>query len=352
MLRFRWVQCQLEALRRKKTPKEIRIALKNVPRTLAETYHDILARIPEDDTHTAREVLLWISSALQPMSLSELSEAIIIEEDSTVINDDIRLLNPRTTLELCSSLISYDNQSMRVTLAHSSVLDYLNSKEIQNNDVRSFYINPNIAYQAIPIRCIRYLMLPAFSSGCCSETQTRKQRLREWPLLTYIAETLFDHLEFVDLNDTAFVDLLMRFFATHSLPRGGNFGAWVQAFLPRTTYNIESSTPLYYAARFGLVRLVRLILQTQGTEDLEKAGGIYGSTPLHVAAWAGRTEVVKELLDAGANVHESNFDGSNGLYWATASGYWAIEKMLRNRGAKPPEMYLEKIGKNKAWRLY
>lgn len=341
--RFRWVQCQLEALTWKKTPRDIHNALANVPRTLTETYQGILSRIPSDDAETARQMLFWVSSAMMPMTLTELCEAIIIDEDQVVINEDVRLLNPRGTLELCSSLISYDHRTTTVTLAHSSVLDYLSSKDIRESDVRSYYMDSQDVFQALPRRCIHYLMLPAFSSGCCSNQRELIQRLDSWPLLTYIAETLFDHLEYADLRDTAFKDIVLRFFATHRHPRGGNFGAWVQAFIPRTTFNIESSTPLYYAARFGLVRLVRLLLQTQGTVDLEKPGGVYGSTPLHVAAWAGRREVVKELLDAGANAKETNFDGESGLSWAMRNGDHVIERMLKDAGAicddEPDELW-------------
>jgi len=150
--RFRWVQCQLEALTRKKTPRDIHNALANVPRTLAETYQGILSRIPSDDAETARQMLFWVSSAMMPMTLTELCEAIIIDENQVVINEDVRLLNPRGTLELCSSLISYDHRSTTVTLAHSSVLDYLSSKDIRESDVRSYYMDSQDVFQALPRR--------------------------------------------------------------------------------------------------------------------------------------------------------------------------------------------------------
>lgn len=283
-------------------------------------------------------MLFWVTSAMVPMTLKELSEAVIIDEEQLVINEDVRLLNPKGVLELCSSLISYDSSTTRIVLAHSSVLDYLKSTAIQNSNVKHFYLDPNVTFQVVPQRCIRYLLLPEFSSGCCPTLEELDERLESWPLLTYIAETLFDHLEYVDLSDSTFKALVLRFFDTHELPRGGNFGAWVQAFLPETSFNIESSTPLYYAARFGLVRLVRLILQTRGTTDLEKPGGVFGSTPLHVAAWAGRREVVRELLDAGANVKETNYEGENGLSWAVRNEDEVIAAMLREAGATLPTL--------------
>ncbi len=93
------------------------------------------------------------------------------------INEDVRLLNPRGTLELCSSLISYDHRTTTVTLAHSSVLDYLSSNDVRESDVRSYYMDSQDVFQALPRRCIHYLMLPAFSSGCCSNQRELIQRL-------------------------------------------------------------------------------------------------------------------------------------------------------------------------------
>ena len=331
----------MEALTRKRTSKDIQDALVNVPRTLTETYQEILSRIPPDDIETARQVLFWVSSAMTPMRLKELSEAVIIHENQIVINEDVRLLNPRATLELCGSLISYDQRTTRATLAHSSVLDYLRSTDIQQSPVKSFYMDPKDIFQAVTRRCIHYLMLPAFESGCCSTKDKLRQRLKNWPLLTYVAETLFDHLRYADLRETKFKDLALRFFATHRRPGGGNFGAWVQAFAPGTTYNIEFSTPLYYAARFGLTRLVKLLLDTQGTEDLEKPGGGNGSTPLHVACWAGRNDVVTQLLDAGADVTETSYGGRNGLWWAVVSGDSVLEQTLRKAGATLDEKSFE-----------
>ena len=274
--------------------------------------------------------------------LKELCEAVIVRDDQTVINDDVRLLNPKGTLELCGSLISYDSNTTGVSLAHSSVLEYLRSKDILDSEAGAFYLDLEVAYHTVPRRCINYLLLPEFRSGCCSTENDLDQRLQNWPLLNYTAYTLFDHLEHVDLHDSALKELILRFFATHHLPRGGNFGAWVQAFNPTTTFNIESCTPLYYAARFGLVRLIKLILQTQGTTDLEKPGGVFGSTPLHVASWAEKPRVVRALLDAGANVKETNFEGENALYWAVKLGNETIERMLREAGATLNEVSLKR----------
>ena len=177
--------------------------------------------------------------------------------------------------------------------------------------------------------------MPVFHSGYCEPKVALFQRFHDWPMLDYISKTLFHYLSFITHFDETIKAMLLRFFKSHNEPRGGNFGAWVQAFSPHISVtNIESSTPLYYAARAGLVPLMKMILDVEGTKNLEVPGGTYGSTPLHVAAWAGRTEMVRELLQAGANAIETSEDGFSGLQWAVISKYRDNEFMLRDAGTK------------------
>lgn len=198
----------------KRTAKDIYDALLDVPKTLGETYRSILLRIPVEDTHTARKMLFWISSAVKPMTLKDLCEAVIIDDGNLIVNEQVRLLNPKGALELCGSLITYDNSSTRVTLAPSSVLDYLTSHDTRKSDVYPFFMSSEEMFQAVPRRCLHYLLMPAFKSGCCSNKTELGERLKEWPLLTYIADTLFHHLKYAKLRDPSFRDLVLRFFAT------------------------------------------------------------------------------------------------------------------------------------------
>lgn len=166
-------------------------------------------------------------------------------------------------------------------------MQYLTSKEIEDSDMSEFFLDEEAAETDITVRCLNYLCLPAFNDGYCPTKDSLAKRFKEWPLLPYIAQTFFNHLVYITL-DESFKTILLRFSDTQTQPHGGNFGAWVQAFYPATRANIESSAPLYYAARFGLSSIVKLILAREGTKDLEKAGGAFGCTPLHVAAWAGQ----------------------------------------------------------------
>lgn len=58
--RFRWAECQIDALERLRNETQIRQALSNLPKDLAETYVRIFEAIPEQDRQFVRRVLIWI----------------------------------------------------------------------------------------------------------------------------------------------------------------------------------------------------------------------------------------------------------------------------------------------------
>lgn len=272
---------------------------------------------------------------MKTMTFHELCEAVVIPDSGLMIAEDmndLRLLHPEQLLRTCSSLITYNVTTAHVSLAHSSVWQFLTSPGIRNSEVRRFSLNDENFAGEIGIFCLKYLCLPVFRSGYCRTEQELAQRLKDWPLLSYAAETLFEYLRYIKLDHHT-RSLLLTFLSSYIKDRGGNFGAWVQAFRPATISTIEAATPLYYAARFGLLHVVRLILQVEGTKSLEKPAGVYLSTPLHVAAFQGEAEVVRELLKVGANAREVNANGETGLAWAEAQGYTEIARMLIDAGA-------------------
>ena len=371
---FRWVNCQLEALSEMNTISEIKEALNHVPKTLGETYQTILKAIPSHQAQLTKRCLLWLAFSLKPMHLPSLAEAVLISEEKAVINDDVRLLRPEILVKLCSRLINFDVLTTSVDLAHSSVYDFLTSEELASSENSYFYLDESECYTSLAKRCINYMMLPAFSSGACTDKVALLKRFEEWPLLLYIRDTLLLHIRYAKLN-SQLVPVLFDFFASHKKGTttiseakaigpgggggGGNFGAWVQTAFPHVSNNTESSTPLYYAARMGHLKLVKLILQVQGTRDIELRGGFHKSTPLHVAAYYGHTAVVAELLNQGADPHELNANNESGLMWAELQGFEDIQRMLRDRGAvwgvqgrrAPSGAAVARRGEMKKWKV-
>ena len=64
-----------------------------------------------------------------------------------------------------------------------------------------------------------------------------------------------------------------------------------------------------------------------------------GVSPLHLAIQYERTEVVKTLIKAGANVNvQSAIDGSTPLYYAAGHGLTQLAKLLLAAGASYPHI--------------
>ncbi|XP_013391240.1 ankyrin-1-like [Lingula anatina] len=60
-----------------------------------------------------------------------------------------------------------------------------------------------------------------------------------------------------------------------------------------------------------------------------------GQTALHIALLTGNADMVKLLLDSGAEVNAENEDGRTPLYWAAEEGHEDIVKLLLEHGTDP-----------------
>ena len=93
--------------------------------------------------------------------------------------------------------------------------------------------------------------------------------------------------------------------------------------------------PLFYAARYGKNEIVKLLLDRGADVNAKDS---YGWTPLLYAAAHGKNEIVKLLLDRGADVNVKANDGKTALSIAESSSYIKFEsdiaKLLREAGAK------------------
>ena len=93
----------------------------------------------------------------------------------------------------------------------------------------------------------------------------------------------------------------------------------------------NDDTPLYLAARTGLLSHVRLLIQ-QGAElnvHTERRG-----SALTGAARAGHRDVVQLLLDAGSDVNNCGMSDT-ALMYAAMEGYEKVVQLLLERGADP-----------------
>jgi len=79
--RFRWVSCQLEVLRGR-IPGTIDHALKELPRTLDETYERILRSIDDDNQEYALCLFQCLCVSIRPLRVAELADVLAILFDT------------------------------------------------------------------------------------------------------------------------------------------------------------------------------------------------------------------------------------------------------------------------------
>jgi ankyrin repeat protein len=271
-----------------------------MPGTLRDTYVNILERITPSDWELSRKALFWLSFAKRSLTLRELNEAVVLEETCTVFDDDLELVSPRILLQICQGLITQD-ESGRVNLAHVSIKDFLTSEWIRSSSVQYFSLDHATADKTIMRHCLTYLCLDNFRSGYECSIDLIAAREHERPFLEYAAQFWATHGGSCDF-DGHDCQLINKLFDSRYLPHRGNFGVWVQTLVPEVDIeSIETTQPLYYAASYGLVPVVKAILASEPPVDVDARGGRFRSTPLFVACWRGNYEVAELLLQAGAD---------------------------------------------------
>lgn len=96
--------------------------------------------------------------------------------------------------------------------------------------------------------------------------------------------------------------------------------------------NIPMRTLLHDAAASGNVRIAQYVLLKTGNVDAK--GGKQNSTPLIIASRRGYYEIVKLLLDNGANINLKNDLGVTALMSAARGDNVETIKLLLSHGAK------------------
>ncbi|MCJ1286866.1 hypothetical protein MMC26_006212 [Xylographa opegraphella] len=324
---FRWVQCQLERLAKLKTQGAIHDALTTLPLTLDRTYEDMLCRIETEDKQLARDILELLSFSLMPMNLTRVCEFLQITLGMTVLDHNKKLTDPKDVLSICGSLLSHQYEG--VTLAHHSVKTYLESN-LQDR-VAYFKVSEISAHHSLAWKCLNYLSMDAFADGPCASRSLLRDRIAKFPFLLYAAKNWTHHLNNVPTIDGSLWTCLRAFLFSSDSGRG-NFRSWIQVMIPSSN-TIDTTPPLYYVASYGILPVVRYLL-SEGVST-EIAGGRCNATPINIAAFRGHADVVKLLLDHGANPLAKDDSSLSAVDWARNLKHHAVLAVLASAGYGP-----------------
>ena len=334
--RFRWVYCQLEALRHC-LPPSVQGILEELPETLDETYERVLREINKANREHARRLLQCLTIALRPLRVEELAEVLAIDFDAPA-HGGIPQSNPnwrwadqhQAILSTCSSLIAIvdDRGSKVVQFSHFSVKEYLTSDRLarSSGDVSRYHIVPEPAHTILAQACLGVLL--RLDDGA------NEVNVRDIPLVEYAARYWVDHAQFE--NVASWIQDTMEYFFDADKP---HWAAWCRVQMTDKKWlefcpceGEVDAFPLYYASLGGFYDLAeRLVVKYQ--EHINARGGRM-VTPL-VAALRGKHFQIAELLHRnGANVNVRDNSNDTPLREAYRAGILDIVPWLLNHGAE------------------
>ena len=356
--RFRWVFCQLETLRRS-VQRNLRGILEKLPKTLDETYEQILKNINEDNREHARRFLHCLAVAIRPLLVEELAEILTFDFDGAQgsipkFHADWRSNDQEeAVLSTCSSLIAVvdsrdeeDHACRVVQFSHFSVKEFLISDRLASSspDVSRYHILPGPAHTILAQACLGFLL---------HLDEPFDWESANLPLARYAAEHWVAHAQFDDIA-SLMKDGMQSLFDPNKL----HLVRWLEIYdidLEPNELGSDTPNPLYYASFCGFHDLVEhlvlnhpqlvnvnygmlefpLLAALSGkhirvAEFLLRHGGTVGvrgwkeRTPLHIAIaefWGldtAEAEAVLFLLKHGADVNSRDGDFQTPLHIAAA----------------------------------
>jgi hypothetical protein len=378
---------QVDVLLKSASLFEIRKALDALPTSLDSFYDRVLNEINEHDKNRACLALQWLAFSARPLSLSELSEAVIIQSRKNPCFDpDERFLDENQLLEILPAGLvtkilrkqpfedgrqtSRVHEIAYVEFAHFSVLEYLKSSRMSPELRSSYQIEETKAHSMIAESCLAYLLSIGRMEQVLAERISKLLRkasnediLSEWAHLQRFWTALDDayalaayttrawqfhlsRLEQVEneymntlalefLNDTSNSWIIWRFFSFEesTLLYYGSVVSYASRSDSIEIVQIEPKIhPVTWISFLGLSTLLKLLLtQSPCLPNLERTPG-FGS-PLHAAATAGNLQIVQILLSALEDPNEQGGYYGTPLIAASRRRCSRVVKLLLKSGA-------------------
>ncbi|KAF1999768.1 hypothetical protein P154DRAFT_523078 [Amniculicola lignicola CBS 123094] len=304
---FRWAVCQLDELRKCVNRKMLQKALASLPPNLDQTYDRILAAIDEDYSQYAFRILQWLTFSARPLLIDEVAEVVAIDakRDPAFDRDEV-LEDPLEVLNICASLVTMtvDNsyrgrESSRqiVALAHYSVKEYLVSDRIWTGKAARYGMQDDVCHNALTTSCLGYLLQ-------FQQLELKPDFLQSFKLALYSAEFWARHAEKTGKPTKEINEAVIRLCCKKEPP----YANWVRLWDPDSPWGDpdlgkdfeDIPDPLYYVALLNLRDVVKVVLDKGA--DVNAQGGYFGNA-LQAASYRGYEATVKMLLDKDADVN-------------------------------------------------
>ncbi|KAK6542442.1 hypothetical protein TWF694_006395 [Orbilia ellipsospora] len=293
--------------------KEIRSALEKLPRGeigLRQAYENAMQRIesqPPKLRALAERVLSWITHSKRVLTVRELLYAFAIEPN-TDSYDEGNLPDLDMLVSVCAGLVTIDQERNMIRLVHYTTQEYFQG-------VGADWVAKGPRDMAST--CLTCLCFKTFTSGCSPNDEKLKVRFAQNALYSYAAMYWGQHSHSIQ-ND---IKKEIRPFLKSSALVSAAYQAIVRQPL-RYHFNTEpflfSISGLHLATHFNLLSIVVDVLR-EGELDIN-AKDDKGQTALMWAARLKNRDIVKVLLEYGAEPNIQDNDGSSALHYGATDG--------------------------------
>ncbi|CEO59719.1 hypothetical protein PMG11_04384 [Penicillium brasilianum] len=350
---FLWVGFVVAELSKKQTRTGIEESLEDLPPGLDAIYSRMLLQAKRSweaestQPPVIREILCWVTMAVRPLKLQELTAAIAF---STVISDEQTI---RDQITLCEPILKV--QDLLVRLVHQSASDYFLREKLDDNRILEGYrVKAAEAHAEIARTCMDYIE----KSNLCHKTLDIEDAsvLQKSPLLNYAVLHWPEHAKCPSTHAERDYHLSRPLFQETSLVRINWWCAYraVNQYGPLfkliSTQKSDDLPLLGLACYFGIDQLARNLLMEawhiRFRKQLRKAGhlqfwnlqfrifsGVRADMALTLAAGGGHMTIVQLLLTKGADINAENLWGGTVLIEAAEGGHEAIVQLLIAKGA-------------------
>jgi Ankyrin repeats (3 copies)/Ankyrin repeat len=316
-------------------PRKVKDALKEaMPMELFDLYETIMSGITQskgDSKELAIRVLSWIFYAKRPLKMAELREVVTIEKGDNNLNEED--LPPVTSLiKVCRSFVIYDTKSGVVQLAHETVKEFFSRKQ--------YLLQATELAQV----CLTYLTFNEFDNSCLGK-ESMGVRVQKYKFSRYAAQFWGVHTRGEPENEPYIQRAVLSLLASENKK---------DSMLQLETYANSSwgdisytkgQTLLHVIAKNGLATICRFILDECNKGELQTLGvsetdtniatqDNNGQTPMSWAAWYGHLEVVKLLLEKGAEVDAKDRGKQTPMSRAAGNRHLEVVKLLLEKGAE------------------
>ncbi|KAH8696324.1 hypothetical protein BGW36DRAFT_428337 [Talaromyces proteolyticus] len=376
---YLWVHLILDLIDHKDDIDKIGIieATSHLPKTLNEAYEKILSR--SRDSEAAKRLLHVVVAAGRPLTLKEMNVALALREGHRSFND-LQLKSEERFREiirdLCGLFVTVIDS--RIYLIHQTAKEFLIQNYEYNQVTRQVFqwkgsLWPQDSHRTLFDICIRYLFLAEWESYPLHHDKLLLRGIDNQAFLDYVAEYWTFHMREANVEVGDVIPSLLEVCDPHS----SRCQVWFNIYWLKVHKDTPNNfTTLMVASYFGLNPIVKYLLENGEKRNTNIKDGKYGrsalswaagngfsltvkllihpyrtsgsrskvflppwqveidsvdnysQTPLSHAAWNGHADIVRQLLDAGAEIVSTDSIGGTPLSYAICNGHEAVVQLL------------------------